>query len=96
MSEIKHIHWLYGSGADKELHFKEAVAEETKCSQCIHVRVCSISVEKRCVNFERGTSLRDGCACCVHHYTRFDRQPVPCFLCRQFLDVSSVRIGWQG
>lgn len=82
--KIVHTHWLYGHGPEKKLEFKHAVATETNCTTCIHVKVCTRSEEKRCVNFELGTSQHSNCHACIHHYTRFDKDKVPCFHCYDY------------
>ena len=79
-------HWLYGSGPNKELKFKHEVDEETDCSTCIHNKVCSHNMEKRCSNFDFARSDRHpGCDLCLHRFTRYDKDPVPCFHCPDYL-----------
>ena len=72
-------HWLFGRGPDKVLDFKREIDEETDCSKCIHREVCDRNMERRCENYVFGTSAGHGCQGCLHQYTRYDKDPVPCF-----------------
>ena len=85
-------HWLYGFGTNKEVKFKKEINQETKCQPCLHRKVCSFNMEKRCVNYEWGTSEHkpEHCYSCVHHYTRFDKDSIPCFRCNDFLKKKAV------
>jgi len=86
MSETKkHTHWLYGHGPNKELDFNIYVESETKCKECIHRHVCNYNMAKRCVNRTFATSSATGCGGCIHRYTRWDKDHVPCFQCNDFL-----------
>lgn len=78
-------HWLYG-----ERHFIKEVDEETSCAKCFHVKVCSYDMEKRCVNFDWGSSRERGCGACHHHYARFDKDSIPCFHCEDFVDSEKM------
>ena len=75
-------HWLYGMGPDKRLDFKVEVDKETKCATCFHREVCSCDMEKRCSNYKFGDSRYKGCEGCINHFTRYDKDSVPCFHCR--------------
>lgn len=77
-------HWLYGRGTDNRLHFAVEVDTETKCSTCLHIEVCNIDMEKRCSNYSCGNSDRS-CPGCIHRFTRYDKDHVPCFHCRWYL-----------
>ena len=77
-------HWLYGEGPDKRLRFAVEVDTETKCSTCLHREVCNIDMEKRCSNYSRGNSGSD-CSGCIHKFTRYDKDHVPCFHCKWYL-----------
>ena len=77
-------HWLYGSGPDRRLDFKVEIDEETRCCRCFHSDVCDYSMEKRCSNYSCGSSVGDGCQSCSHRFTRYDKDPVPCFICPFF------------
>jgi hypothetical protein len=41
-------------------------------------------MEKRCENYQFGTSEGGGCHACLHRFTRFDKDSVPCFTCPWF------------
>lgn len=73
-------HWLYG-----ESHFEVEIDEETDCSKCIHKKVCDGRKSKRCSNFRWGDSRYDDCEGCEHHFTRYDKDSIPCFHCKDFL-----------
>lgn len=88
-SSVK-THWLYGHGLDKILDFKREVDEETDCSACVHREVCGRDVEKRCENYQYGTSERSACQGCSHRFTRYDEKSVPCFSCPWFRKSPSV------
>ncbi len=77
-------HWLYGRGPNKELDFKKEINKETQCGNCIHNKVCNHKMEDRCINIEPGNSRYNGCEGCTHHFTRWDKDPVPCFYCPDF------------
>lgn len=87
---IVHTHWLFGRGPNKVLDFKQPVAVETKCKDCLHAHVCSLQMERRCVNYECGTSNDSGCHSCSHRFTRWDKEAVPCFHCKDFLPNPAV------
>ena len=74
-------HWLYG-----KREYNIDVSRETDCARCIHTEVCDHDVEKRCANYSWGNSGRHlyGCETCVHQYTRFDKDNIPCFRCTSF------------
>jgi hypothetical protein len=80
-------HWLYGEGENKELHFLVDIDDETHCGTCGHKEVCDHEMEKRCSNYTFGTSQFKGCLGCLHRYTRYDKDSVPCFHCRYYLPV---------
>lgn len=84
-------HWLYGDGPDKILDFKREVDEETDCGKCTHREVCDRNMEKRCENYVFGTSAASGCQGCLHKYTRYDKDPVPCFSCPWFEESARAR-----
>jgi len=89
---IVHHHWLFGRGPDKVLEFKEPVRVETNCQACAHNKVCGHVMDKRCVNYEFGSSSNTGCGSCHHMYTRWDpKDRVPCFNCKDFLPRSAVK-----
>ena len=76
-------HWLYGRGPDKVLEFAVEVDTETSCATCIHKVVCDGDMEKRCSNFLFGNSDQPrGCLQCLHRFTRWDKDRVPCFHCK--------------
>lgn len=77
-------HWLFGRGPDHVLDFKREINDETECSKCIHREVCDYAMEKRCENYRFGTSDSNGCHSCLHRFTRFDKDKVPCFTCPWF------------
>ncbi len=79
-------HWLFGRGPDKVLDFAREIEAETDCSKCIHNEVCGHDMEKRCENYVFGSSAVRGCGCqtCLHRFTRFDNDHVPCFSCPWF------------
>ena len=79
-------HWLFGRGPDRLLDFKREIDEETDCGKCIHREVCDRDMEKRCENYVFGTSAAEGRSCqsCLHKYTRYDKDRVPCFSCPWF------------
>lgn len=74
-------HWLHGL-----VVLQKEIEAETDCLKCIHVKVCARDMEKRCENFNFGTSEFRGCGMCTHKYTRFDTdsRKVPCFSCPDF------------
>ena len=82
-------HWLFGSGPDKVLNFAREIEAETDCSKCIHNKVCGHDMEKRCDNYEFGTSTGRGCQACLHRHTRFDNDHVPCFSCPSFQAITA-------
>lgn len=84
---IKHTHWLYGMGPDKEVKFNKPIKIETDCTKCIHNKVCDHVMEKRCVNYEFGTSVGSGCVACIHRFTRYDKDKIPCFHCNDFSPI---------
>jgi hypothetical protein len=77
-------HWLFGRGPDKTLDFAREIDVETDCSKCIHNEVCGHDMEKRCENYQFGTSPNRGCQSCLHRFTRFHSESVPCFSCPWF------------
>jgi len=80
------IHWLYDSS------FRVQVSEETKCTECIHAKVCSQNMERLCVNYWFGTSTEKGCLSCTNHYARYDiKKPVPCFYCPYFMSSHTIK-----
>jgi hypothetical protein len=64
--------------------FEVLVEKNDDCTQCVHARVCSNRVNEFCDNYCFGTSADTGCHGCVHRYTRWDADPIPCFKCRYF------------
>lgn len=80
-------HWLYGRGPEKLLEFAREVDVETDCARCSHNKVCAHRMEERCENFSFGTSQYSGCGACIHKYTRYDKDNVPCFSCPDFAPV---------
>ncbi len=79
-------HWLYGLGPNKEIKFKKEISNETNCLKCVHLRVCDRDTNKRCVNLDWGTSVgHTGCDHCLHKYTRWDKDKIPCFRCNFFV-----------
>lgn len=84
-------HWLFGSGADKILTFAREIDIETDCSRCIHREVCDRKMEKRCENYEFGTSEGRGCSSCSHRFTRYHEDSVPCFSCPSFRADDSAK-----
>jgi hypothetical protein len=83
-------HWLYGSGPDKLLDFKREIDVETDCGKCIHREVCDRKMEKRCENYAFGTSGAQGCHSCIHRFTRYDKDAVPCFSCPWFQEGTAT------
>ena len=79
-------HWLFSDHRVIELEV------ETKCSDCFHAPVCPRDYEKRCLNYAFGSSTGKGCQGCLNHYARFDKEPVPCFLCEDFIHKDKVKI----
>lgn len=77
-------HWLYGMGPNKALDFNVEIDKETECSRCLHRKVCAYKMEERCVNYRFGTSEHTGCHGCIHRFTRWDKDAVPCFHCKEF------------
>ena len=78
-------HWLYGEGPDKIVKYHHEIDEESNCKKCIHHRVCRYDMAEFCVNYKFGTSSAkpiDTCESCSHKYTRYDKEPIPCFLCK--------------
>lgn len=69
---------------DKLLDFAREIDVETDCTKCIHNQVCDHNMEKRCENYQCGTSVGNGCQSCLHRYTRWDKDAVPCFTCPWF------------
>ncbi len=79
-------HWLHG-----EIKLKHEIAEETRCIGCLHSKVCDRSMGSRCLNFKFSTSNGNPSSCdqCIHRFTRFDRDPIPCFACGDFLEAKN-------
>ena len=77
-------HWLYGKDKRK---FK--IDKETDCSKCLYKKLCfilqkSVSYEILCKNYKFGRSDYEGCHSCLHKFTRFDKETIPCFICKYF------------
>ena len=84
LSEHKKIikeHWLYG-----KIEFKIDVKDEDQCSKCIHWSVCIGNMEKFCLNYCFGTNQGQPYSCeqCIHRYTRWNKDMIPCFKCKFF------------
>jgi len=77
-------HWLYGHGENKEVKFNVEIDQETKCSDCGHFKVCNYDMSKRCANFDSGGNGKD-CEVCHHKFTRYDKDAIVCFYCRDFI-----------
>jgi len=74
------MHGLHG-----KCHYNVLVVNETVCGDCVHYKVCSMEMEKFCINYEFGTSASTRCHRCLHHYTRYaTHKPLPCFRCNFF------------
>ena len=87
---IKHTHWLYGFGPDKEVKFNTPIKVEDDCVKCLHNKVCNRSMDKRCENYEFGSSSDlNCCQSCIHKYTRYDKDKIPCFKCKDFLPIKN-------
>ena len=82
---IKHTHWLYGSGPDKVVEFNHPIELETECKDCIHDKVCKRDMVTQCNNYQFGCSGAENCHSCLHKYTRWDKDRLPCFFCKDFL-----------
>ncbi len=76
-------HWLF------EQRLRVQIDKETDCSDCLHIHVCDMTFEKRCVNYWLGTSAERGCLACTNHYSRYDKEPVPCFCCPYFAQLDA-------
>ena len=76
-------HWLYG-----EVELKHEITEETHCIKCIHKKVCDRAMSFRCLNFKFSTSMgtTNSCDQCLHRFTQLDKEPIPCFICGDFLE----------
>lgn len=72
-------HSLLGS-----TYYKHKVDEEHECFECIHNKVCRHDNEEFCLNYEFGTSQGKGCHSCLHRFTRWDSEHIPCFICKYF------------
>jgi hypothetical protein len=48
-------------------------------------------MEKRCINHNWGSSEGSGCHNCLHKYTKWDKDAVPCFKCKDFKPKDSVK-----
>lgn len=80
-------HWLFGSGPNKEVHFNIEIDEETDCKSCIHRQVCDRDYSKRCTNFAVSCVYRYmDCCSCTHSFTRYDKDKIPCFHCKFYLN----------
>jgi len=66
--------------------FKVHVLEEKRCRWCVHSQVCSHDMSKVCKNYDWGTSAvpASHCNACIHHYTRYHEDGIPCFDCAYF------------
>jgi len=75
-------HSLYG-----KCKFNKKVKKETNCVECVHNKVCRYDLAERCFNYEFGTSegKLDSCPSCIHRYTRWRQDNIPCFKCKDFL-----------
>jgi len=80
-------HWLYGHGEDKIVTFNVEIDEEHKCHECIHRAVCKRNMWDFCSNFKFGTSNGKECECCINHFTRWDKDPIPCFHCKHYMNI---------
>lgn len=76
---MKISHWLYG-----ECEFNVIVKKETSCSKCLHHKICKLDFSNFCVNYIFGTSEFECCQSCLHRFTRYDRNSIPCFRCNNF------------
>ena len=84
MTVIKHD-WLHG-----DIIFNVDVKEETKCSQCVHLKVCKREMQTFCLNYCFGsTGGRVGCGWCLHRFTRWrgDKDRIPCFKCKFYKEL---------
>ena len=83
----KRNHWLYGK--DKR---KFQIDVESDCDKCIHLNLCCAvraynSFETICLNYNFGTSQYEGCGSCSHRFTRWDKEKIPCFICKFFGEI---------
>ena len=86
-------HWLFGKGPNKIVEFKHEIDQESDCRYCLHRKVCDRhNTEQRCINYEFGTSEHRGCGGCLHRFTRWDKDAIPCFHCEDFLLDESVEL----
>lgn len=72
-------HWLF-----QKVKLNVLVEKETDCAQCGHWQVCSKTFESFCKNFEFGCAPARGCQACLHRFTRWHTDPIPCFECKHF------------
>ncbi len=72
---------------------KYKIKTESKCKICSYLKLCRLDVEKRCLNFEFGSSAEKGCFSCLHRYNRTKMNGkkydsiflrYPCFICKDF------------
>jgi hypothetical protein len=85
-----HHHWLCG-----DVKLNVPVLKETRCKDCIHIKVCDHSKPMRCSNYDMGTSdHREPCDGCIHRYTRaiWVNDGFPCFHCESYSNDDQKRI----
>ena len=67
-----------------DCEFNVELKKEDNCSHCIHNMVCGRKMEELCRNYQFGTSEYSDCAGCIHRFTRWNNESIPCFKCRYF------------
>lgn len=80
-------HWLHG-----KCYFNVDVEHEHECRYCTHNYVCKRTMEDLCENYDFGTSEgRGNCDHCLHKYTRYNRDKLPCFSCLMYESRENLR-----
>lgn len=81
-------HWLYG-----DIAFRVDVTVEDNCGDCIHWPVCRKDMSEFCLNYEFGRSegCSGSCEQCLHRFTRWDKDQIPCFKCKNHI-AGMVRV----
>jgi hypothetical protein len=68
--------------------FNVSVEKDHSCQECMHRKVCAFDMRRNCMNYIFGRSgpnvKIDSCDSCTHRFTRYDKDPIPCFKCRFF------------
>ena len=81
---FKRKHWLYGP-----VKLQVVVDVEHDCTKCAHNMTCRHDMYAFCSNYRFGNSNQPiGCGGCTHRFSKWDKEPIPCFHCRYFIETT--------